>query len=117
MKKTKILFIIWAIIVLILICLLTALGFILENKYEKYRVLEDKLVNSAKEYAHSEILLDEGEVTVTTEELIELEYLDSLEVDDDVCQGYVVITNNGTYEYTPYITCKDYTTRNFSENK
>ena len=117
MKKTKILFIIWAIIVLIIIGLLTALGFILENRYEKYKELEDKLVSSAKEYAHSEILLEEGEIIVTTEELIEQEYLDSLEVDDDVCQGYVVITNDGTYEYAPYITCKGYTTRNFLENK
>ena len=117
MKKTKLLFIIWAIIVLIIIVLLTALGFILESRYEKYKELEDKLVSSATEYAHSEILLEEGEFIVTTEELIELGYLDSLEVEDDTCSGYVVITNDGTYEYDSYITCKGYTTRNFEENK
>ena len=117
MKKTKILFALWAILVVIIIILLTVLGFVLENRYEKYKELEDKLVESAVEYAHSEILLEEGEFIVTTEKLIELGFLDSLEVDDDSCSGYVIITNDGTYEYAPYITCKGYTTRDFKENK
>ena len=117
MKKTKVLFIIWAIIVLLIIGLLTALGFILESRYEKYKELEDKLVSSATQYAHSEILLEEGEFIVTTEELMELEYLDSLEVDDDTCSGYVVIVNDGSYKYESYITCKGYTTRGFDSNK
>ena len=117
MKKTKVLFAIWAIIVLIIIGLLTALGFILEDKYGKYKEIENKLVDSATEYAHSEILLEEGEFIVTTEELIELGYLDSLDVNDDICSGYVVITNDGTYKYDPYITCQAYTTRDFEENK
>lgn len=117
MKKTKILFIIWGIIVLIIIGLLTALGFILESRYEKYKDLEDKLVESAKEYAHSEILLEQGEFIVTTEELIKLGYMDSLEIDDDTCSGYIIIINDGTYKFAPYITCRAYTTRNFEKNK
>ena len=59
MKKTKILFAIWAIIVVIIIALLTALGFILDNRYEKYRTLEEKLETSAREYAMDNVLLNE----------------------------------------------------------
>ena len=34
MRKTKILFIIWAILVIVIVGLLTTMGFILENKNE-----------------------------------------------------------------------------------
>ena len=115
MKKTKVLFVIWGVLVLIIIGLLTTMGFILKNRYEKYEEFEVKLVSSAKEYAHNELLLEEKKVRVTTEELIEKGYLDSLEVGEDVCQGYVIITNDGTYEYDPYIKCNDYKTRGFEE--
>ena len=114
MKKTKILFAIWAIIVVIIIALLTALGFILDNRYEKYRTLEEKLETSAREYAMDNVLLNEedGEYIVTSEELIEAGYLDNLEVDDNVCTGYVVV-----YQYEAYITCRQYTTKNYDEKK
>ena len=35
MKKTKVLFVIWGVLVLIIIGLLTTMGFILRNRYEK----------------------------------------------------------------------------------
>lgn len=115
MKKTKILFAIWAIIVVIVIGLLTALGFILNNRYEKYKVLEDKLLESAKEYAHKELLLEEArEVVVTSDELIEEEYLDNLDVEDDVCEGYVVIINEDPYQYEAYISCEYYKTSGYN---
>lgn len=119
MKKTKILFVIWAIIVVIIIALLTVLGFILDNRYEKYRTLEEKLKMSAREYALDHILLeeDDGEYIVTSSELIEAGYLDNLEIDDNVCTGYVVIRNDGVYQYEAYISCKQYTTKNYDDKK
>ena len=119
MKKTKILFAIWAIIVVIIIALLTALGFILDNRYEKYRTLEEKLETSAREYAEDNVLLDEddGEYIVTSLELIKAGYLDNLEIDDNVCTGYVVIQNDGAYQYEAYISCKQYTTKNYEDKK
>lgn len=119
MKKTKILFVIWAIIVVIIIALLTALGFILDNRYEKYRTLEEKLETSAKKYAEDNVLLDEDdrEYIVTSLELIESGYLDNLEIDDNVCTGYVVIQNDGAYQYEAYISCKQYTTKNYEDKK
>ena len=64
MKKTKILFAIWAIIVVIIIALLTALGFILDNRYEKYRTLEEKLETSAREYAMDNVLLNNDKIVI-----------------------------------------------------
>ena len=119
MKKTKILFAIWAVIVVIIIALLTVMGFILDNRYEKYQALEEKLETSAREYAEDNILLSEegGEYIVTSLELIEAGYLDNLEVDDNVCTGYVVVQNDGAYQYEAYISCKQYTTKNYDEKK
>lgn len=117
MKKTKILFVIWAIIVLIIIGLLTTLGFILKFKNEKYHDLEEQLVESANLYAHNELLLEEKEFVVSTDELIEKKYLESSKVSDDVCSGYVIITNDGKFHYDAYIKCSKYTTKGFIENK
>lgn len=117
MKKTKILFAIWAIVVLIIIILLTVMGFVLESRYEKYKRFEEQVLMSANDYAHSELLLEEKETVVSIEELVELEYLDSLEVDGDVCSGYVIITNDGNFQYDAYIKCGEYKTRGFRENK
>lgn len=119
MKKTKILFAIWAVIVVIIIALLTVMGFILDNRYEKYQALEEKLETSAREYAEDNILLSEedGEYIVTSLELIEAGYLDNLEVDDNVCTGYVIVQNDGVYQYEAYITCRQYTTKNYDEKK
>lgn len=118
MKKTKILFIIWAIIVIIIVGLLTTMGFILKNRTIKYEKLESKLVESAEKYAYDKALLDEGEeMKITSEELILLKYLDSLEIDKDSCKGYVIIKNDGGYKYEPFISCHVYTTMNYEENK
>lgn len=119
MKKTKILFAIWAVIVVIIIALLTVMGFILDNRYEKYQALEEKLETSAREYAEDNILLSEedGEYIVTSLELIKAGYLDNLEIDDNVCTGYVVIQNDGAYQYEAYISCKQYITKNYEDKK
>ena len=117
MKKTKILFAIWGVVVVIVIGLLTTLGFILKNRTETYRVLEEKIIDSAKDYAYYHVFFDpeDSEVTVTSEELIELGFLDNLEVNDDVCTGYVVIKNENVKEYEGYITCGKYTTKGYQE--
>ena len=116
MKKTKVLFAVWAVIVLVIVALLTTLGFMLKNIQEDYRVLEEKMLEGASEYAHKYALLSESdEMVVTSDELIELGYLDSLELEDDVCVGYVVIHINDTYQYDVYITCNEYTTRGYQE--
>lgn len=117
MKKTKILFAIWAVIVVIVIGLLTTLGFILKNRYETYHVLEEKIIESAREYAFHHVFFDpeDSEVVVTSEELIELGFLDNLEVNDDECTGYVVIRNEDVKEYDGYITCSVYTTKGYEK--
>lgn len=116
MRRTKILFAIWAIIVLIIIGLLTTLGFILKDISDDYQVLETELEKAAKEYAYKFALLSESDtIIVTSEELIELGYLEPLKRDDDVCSGYAIIHVDDNYQYDVYITCDKYTTRGYQE--
>ena len=119
LKKTKILFAIWAVIVVIIIGLLTALGFVIKNKYEKYSVLEEKLIESAKDYAYDHVFFDpeDSYVIVTSLELVELGYLDELKLEDDECSGYVIIRNEEVKEYEAYITCQAYTTDVYKRQK
>lgn len=110
MKKQKILWIIWGIIVVIVIILLTILGFMLSKNNQKYHDLEDKLKEAGEKYSTENFIFNENikEFTITSEELGD--YIDSLEVDNDKCTGYVKVTYDVAYEYKAYIKCNKYTT-------
>ena len=58
--------------------------------------------------------LDEEEIVVDAQELIMLEYLDELVVNNDSCEGYVVI-NRSNSTYDAYITCGKYTTSGYKK--
>ncbi len=115
MKKTNILFIIWGILVIIVIGLLTALGFMIKNQNKDYEKLEDKLLDSTKKYVDTNFLYPEGNDTlkVTSSELIEKNFLDELKVNNDKCTGYVKVYNDGVYQYKVYIKCSNYTTKGY----
>jgi len=117
MKKTKILFAIWGVIVVIILGLLTFLGFKITEKDKNYNELEEKLVSSAEKYVDNKFLYPKGddEAKVTSKELIDNEFLDELKFEDDVCSGYVIVKLDGAYKYNAYIKCKNYTTKGYSE--
>ena len=43
MRKSNFLFVVWGVIVIVLIGLLTTMGFMLKDKNEKYEVVEKRL--------------------------------------------------------------------------
>lgn len=115
MKKTKVLFIIWGVLVVGIIILLTTLGFMLNSKNKNYLELEDKLLSNAKKFVDNRFLYpEEGKTTkVTSDMLIENEYLDELKFEDDTCTGYVIVSFNGVYQYKAYIKCNHYQTKGY----
>ena len=120
MKKTKVLFAIWAIIVVVIIVLLTVMGLILKDRAEKYGELEAEMVDSVKNYAKDNSIFDDNlnEALIEGKILIESGYLDSLEVNKDICEGYVIVRNtNNSYLYEPFIKCDKYTTDGYLEEK
>lgn len=115
MKKTKVLFTIWGILVIAIIAIFTTLGFMLNNKNKNYVEVEDKLLASAKKYVDNRFLYPEKgkTITVTSDILIENEYLDELKYSDDSCKGYVVVSFDGVYKYKSYIKCGHYQTNGY----
>ena len=118
MRKTKILFVIWAVIVVIVIGLLTTLGFMLRGVNKEYRSLEEKLQMSAEKYTSDNFMYPDqgGSLKITSEELIEKNYLDELKKDKDVCQGYVEVTTDKFVKYKAFIKCDKYTTEGYKKD-
>lgn len=117
MKKNNVLFVIWGIVVIAVIALLTFLGFMLKNRNGDYKNLEDKLETNVKKYVDAMFLYPNAgeEVKITSKDLIENDYLDELKFEDDVCEGYTIVTYNGVYKYKTYIKCNNYKTKGFEK--
>ncbi|MBE6154328.1 MAG: hypothetical protein E7163_01965 [Firmicutes bacterium] len=115
MKKNNALLICWGFIVVVLVGLLAFLGFVLKSKNSDYVKLENKLLDSTKKYVDAKFLYPEdGKKTkITSEELIESDYLDALVFEDDKCTGYVEVTKSGVYKYDVYIKCNNYKTKGY----
>ncbi len=117
MKKTKVLFILWGVIVIIVIGLLTTLGFMLKSQNKDYVKLENKLLDSTKKYVDTHFLYPEGKdvLKVTSSELIKNEFLDELKFNNDTCTGYVNVYNDTVYKYDVFIKCSNYTTKGYQK--
>lgn len=74
-----------------------------------YSEIEQHLSDAARRYyrTHS----DDGSTIVISEDLVELNYLRSsqLETDNDTCEGYAVIAD----DFKAYITCSYYETEGY----
>lgn len=120
MKNSK-LFVVWGIIVVVIIGLLTTLGFMLKKAQNKYADVEKKLGSSASGYIEYKFLYStidkNGSIKITSEELINNGFLteEELTKDNDKCEGYVVVTKKNVYEYKNYIKCGEYKTAGYED--
>ncbi len=117
MKKTNGLFIIWGILVVTLVILLTIIGFILKKTDKTYSKLEEKLVEVAEKYVDAKFLYPSDGFTtkVLASDLIKDDYLDELKIDNDTCDGYVIVSKEMVYKYKAYIKCNKYTTKGYEK--
>ncbi len=118
MKKTKILFIIWGVLVVVILGLLTTLGFMLKKTNKEYRYLEDTLKVSGEKYSSDNFIYPpEGEkIIISKDTLIKEGYLEKLEYNNDVCDGYVEVSKNNVALYKAFIKCNKYTTKGYKKN-
>ena len=115
MKK---MIIIWVVIAVMLVGTLTFIGLQFQNSVKPYRAFEKDLIESAQIYMQvNKINLDVKEQKkLTIEQLINEKYLESNEVGEDTCTGYINIEKTySDYEYYPFIKCEDYTTTDYEE--
>lgn len=110
MKK---MIIIWIIMAFAMVGTLTYIGFKFEEKVKDYQALENDIIESAQIYMElNDLDLDLGEsLKLKTSKLIEDGYLKGTDVDEDTCDGYVVVKKGiKDFEYNAFIKCENYTT-------
>ena len=117
MNRLKTISVIWGIVAVLLFAFLTTLGFVYKNKTQKYKKLENKLVEVTKKYTSSDFKYPSknDEIIVTFETLKEKGLIEKLEVDKQKCDGYVVVSFDGVTKYKAYIKCDKYKTHDFNE--
>ena len=118
MKKTNRLFMIWGALCVVIVGLLTTMGFMIRRANKEYLSLEEKLQISAEKYTSDKFMYpDDGEmIKVTKKDLIGANYLDDLKKDKDYCDGYVIVKTEKYVKYKAYIKCKNYETDGYSKN-
>lgn len=115
MKKFKVAYILWAIMLVIIVGLLTYLGYTYQNKMKPYKDLESTLINNVSKYIEKEFLYpNEGEtLKVTLNDLKNSNIIEDLKFENDSCDGYVLVTLKTVYEYDAYIKCANYETKGY----
>ena len=116
MNKMKQMYVIWGMLVVGLFVLLTIFGFFYKKKTQVYKELENKLVEVEEQYVDEKFLYPEHNETVKTKAstLIDNGYLDSLEVNGEVCEGYATVyKKDSVYNYKGYVKCKNYQTKGY----
>lgn len=118
MNKIKTLYIVWGIVVIIVIALLTAFGFMYKNKTSSYKELEKEIAAASKRYVEIQFSYPAaGEsIKVPAEKLIEKDLIGELKINDEVCTGYAIISRPATvYEYKGYVSCENYQTKGYEK--
>lgn len=98
-----------------IVVLLFFFGIILSRKNKPYKNKENELVEITKMYIESSTWYpSQGKrIKIMIDELIENELIDEVKVEDDFCDGYIEVINNGIIEYKTYLKCQKYETRGY----
>ena len=117
MKK---IFVAMIVIVVMLVSGLTFIGFQLQRRNRDFYDLEKKLVEAAEIYLgmHPEKFHNRT-TSVTAVELINQNFLEDMNIDEETCLGYVIINSRPMRvpEYKAFIKCENYTTKKFDETQ
>lgn len=118
MKKFRKFTIIWGIILVAIFVLFTMYSFKLDKKIKKYHDLEEYFATSVAEYNNTNKDYPQTieVINFSLSDAIEKGVVSELKIDNDICDGYVKIANDEIVTYTPYISCKNYTTKGYAKN-
>ena len=118
MKELKRISIIWGLLLLVIFSLLTFFALKWKVKNEPYFELEKTLVSKTKSYYEMEhsYPIKGNSVIISLDDLKNSDMIEELRVDDDVCDGYVIVENTGVIEYHAYIKCNNYTSKDYDKN-
>lgn len=117
MKELRRISIIWGVLLLAIFVTLTFFALKWKSQNEPYFNLEKLIVSKTKSYYEmNHTYPNKGEyVIITFDELKANEILDELKVNDENCDGYVKVENKNVIEYTGYIKCSNYTSKDYEK--
>ena len=117
MKRFRKFTIVWGIILVAIFVLFTMYSFKLDKKIKKYHDLEEYFDTSVAEYnnAKKDYPQTIEVINFSLSDAIEKGIVSELKIDNDICDGYVKIANDEVVTYTPYISCKNYTTKGYAK--
>lgn len=108
----------WIILAFCLFGTILFIGVRVNKEYKPYRDYESDLKESATIYLNlTDTKIKVGDkITIKMEEMLKTDVLSTNKVNDDECDGYVIVKNTGgEYQYNAYIKCQDYTTVDYKE--
>ncbi len=110
LRRMKIISIIWGMFLVTLFIVITAFAFKFKNNSKKYLELGEYFSSKTQEYVEDNNLYPSNEETikVTKSDLVDNEYIEELAVDNDICEGFVIVINKKNYEYKAYLKCDKY---------
>lgn len=113
MKKV---YIVWTLIIILLLSVITIMGLSIINKDKEYKNLEKDMERVVSKYLgqYIEEYPKNGVKKVNITDVINKGYELEVNVNDDVCDGYVLVKKVSiAYEYTSYIKCNNYITKGY----
>ena len=108
----------WIFLMVVLLSALLFFGYAYIDSISGYQSLEADMVEAGDFYLNiNNIELSVGEsIRLESKQLIEAKTINSMEVEDDKCEGYVEIKKNiSNYDYKAYIKCNEHTTEGYEE--
>lgn len=118
-KQFKIISFIWGTILILVFCLLTIVALLWKNTTKEYQKIENLLVEKTNDYFQENNSYPQGieVLTITLDDLKKSGILDEIKYKNDVCDGYIEVSNADGIVYKPYIKCHNYKTKGFDSSK
>ncbi len=116
LKQMRKISFIWGFFLVSLVVILTVFCVIYKYKSNDYKKLEENLVEASKKYVDAKFLYPEGsnQLRVSFSEMKEYGVITDLKKEDQECDGYVIVSHNGTvFDYDGYVKCPNYETKGY----
>ena len=115
-KQLKKISIIWGLMLILVFGTMTTFSLMWKKKNQGYKNLEKELVTKVEGYFEQEHKYPTGieVVTIDLKELQEHDIIQELKYNDDICNGYVDVSNDIVIKYKAYIKCNKYQTKGYN---
>lgn len=112
MKK---IYIVWGFLIVLLLGLVAVFGMSYNKEYKNLEsTIEDVVAKYLGEHLNEYPTSGKAKIEIT--DVIKNDYSLSLEVEDDKCEGYVIVSTASVgYKYEAFIKCNNYITKGYEE--